>query len=199
MPKITFGLSNLYYSKITESEAGAITYATPVRLPGAKEMSLSASGELTQIYADDVVYVTVDAAAGYDGDVTVLDVPEAFCTDILGMKKDKNGVLVENEDDTMSPFALLGEFKTETTTRKRFCLYNCSAAKPDFGGTTKEDSVEAQEFAIKLTASAASDTGAVKATCTNDTATATQFNAWFTQVYVPQNATGTGDKTSPLD
>lgn len=185
MSKITFGLSNLYYSKITESEAGAITYATPVRLPGAKEMSLSASGELTQIYADDVVYVTVDAAAGYEGDLTILTVPEAFCTDILGMTKDSNGVLVENENDTMYPFALLGEFKTESTERKRFVLYNCSAAKPDFGGTTKEDSVEAQEFSINITAAAASDTGAVKATCTNDTATKTQFDAWFTQVYVP--------------
>lgn len=190
MGKITFGLSNLYYATVTESEEGTITYGTPVAWPGAKELSLSATGEPTQVYADDIVYVTVNPAAGYDGDLTMLTVPETFYTEVLGMTTDENGVLVENEDDSQKQFALLGEFKSETTDRKRFVLYNCSANKPDFGGVTKEEEVEAQEFTITITATAAIDTGAVKATVTNATETKTQFDSWFTQVYVPNYTPG---------
>jgi phi13 family phage major tail protein len=190
MGKITFGLSNLYYATVTESEGGTITYGTPVAWPGARELSLSATGEPTQVYADDMVYVTINPTAGYDGDLTMLTIPETFYTDVLGMTTDENGVLVESENDNQNQFALLGEFKSETTDRKRFVLYNCSANKPDFGGTTKEEGVEAYEFTIAITATAANDTGAVKCTVTNATETKTQFDGWFTEVYVPSLTPG---------
>lgn len=185
MSKITYGLSNLMYATISVDQDGAITYATPKPLPGAKEISLDPTGDNTQIYADDMVYVTINPGAGYDGDLTTLTVPEAFAIEVLGMKKDKNGVLVESEDDVQTPFALLGEFKTETTTKKRFVLYNCTAGKSSFGGKTKEEDVEAQEYAIPITATAAADTGAVKAAATNEEATKAQFDAWFNKVYIP--------------
>lgn len=185
MNKITYGLSNLMYATISVDESGDITYNTPKSLPGAKEMSLEPTGESTKIYADDKVYVTISPGTGYDGDLTVLTVPEVFATEVLGMQKDKKGVLIESEDDVQTPFALLGEFKTDTATKKRFVLYNCTAGKTSFGGKTKEESVEAQEYAIPITVTAASDTGIVKAVATNEEATKTQFDSWFTQVYIP--------------
>lgn len=184
MGKITYGLSNLYYAKVTNT-GGVITYATPVAIPGARELTLDVSGEPTIIWADNIQYVTIGANSGYEGSVTALTVPTSFYTDILGMTLDANDVLVESEDDTLAQFALLGEFDTEDTERKRFCLYNCTASKPSFGGSTKEDTVEAYEFEIPITATAAIDTGFIKSSVTNAAESLTEFNGWLTSVYVP--------------
>ena len=180
--KITYGLSNLYYSKITIGVDGAVTFATPVKLPGGKELSLSPVGDDTKVYADDSVYVNISANQGYDGDLTIYDIPEDFATDILGMTKDVNGVLVENSEDVRPQFALLGEFKTDEAKKKRFVLYNCTAGRCDFASQTKEDSMTANELSIPITASPASDTGNVKATIVG-TASDPKFAAWFTSVY----------------
>lgn len=185
MAKITYGLTNLYYSKITEGVGGAITYATPVRINGAVSLSLDAEGDTVTIYADNIKYVTAPVNGGYSGDLTVYNLPDSFYTDILGMQVDENGVYVEGNDDVQHPFALLGEFWTEGEEKKRFVLYNCSAARPSFGGQTKEDSLEAQEYQLSISCGGAADTGKIKATVTNASATATQYNGWFTSVYVP--------------
>ena len=188
MAKITYGLSNLYYAKATVTENNGVytvSYATPVAIPGARELTLDVSGEPTVIWADNIQYVTIGANAGYEGTATVLTVPESFYTDILGMTVDENGLLCETESDTLSQFALLGEFDTEDTERKRFALYNCTASKPSFGGSTKEEEVEAYEFEIPITATPALDTGVIKATALNTGDSATAFAAWFTSVQIP--------------
>lgn len=185
MAKITYGLSNLYYAKITIGAGGVVSYATPVAIPGAREMTLDVSGEPTIIWADNIQYVTIGANAGYEGSLTTLTIPQTFYTDILGMTVDQNGLLCETENDALSQFALLGEFDTEDTERKRFCLYNCTASKPSFGGSTKEGEVEAYEFEIPLTATPATDTGVIKSTAINSGGSLTAFNAWFTTVQIP--------------
>lgn len=185
MTKITYGLSNIHYAIIETGDDGAITYAKPVKMLGAKEMSLDPTGENQKIYADDMVYVTVGANAGYEGDFTTLALPESFCIDVLGMRKDDNGVLVESNGDVQKQFALLGEFKTESAVKKRFVLYNCTAGKTTFGGKTTEEEVEPQEFAVPITATSAMDTDAVKSVATNEAATKAQFDKWFDEVYIP--------------
>lgn len=185
MGAVDYGLSSLYYAKITDTD-GEITYGTPVAWPGARSLELSPTGEPTQIYADDIIYATIEAGAGYEGDLTTLTIPESFYTDILGMKKDENGALVESESDIQSAFALLGQFKSnEADKQKRFALYHCTVTKPDFGGTTKEDSVEAHEYTMTLTMSPATDTGYTKASITNAATSATAYNSWFGKVYTP--------------
>ena len=37
--KVTYGLENVHYSLLTFGDGGAPTYATPVHIPGAVEMS----------------------------------------------------------------------------------------------------------------------------------------------------------------
>ena len=39
MNKVKFGLSNVYYAVKTTSEDGEVSYATPVRIPGAVNLS----------------------------------------------------------------------------------------------------------------------------------------------------------------
>ena len=81
--KITYGLKKLAYAKITVGENGAITYGKPVMMPGAKAIALSPVGEDTPVYADDINYVNITSNQGYDGDVTVLGIPEDFMVEIL--------------------------------------------------------------------------------------------------------------------
>lgn len=186
--KISYGLKNLYFAKVTIGAGGAVSYATPVALPGAKEISLEPTGEANVIWADDVQYVVFPANGGYEGSVTVLDIPQAFYTDILGMTVDDNDVLVESETDVLSQFALIGETMEYDTadgvTKKRFVFYNCTAEKAALNSATKEEETEAQELEISLTAAAATDTGYVKASCTEDEAAI--FADWLTAVYVPE-------------
>ena len=45
--KVFFGIKNVYYAVATDDGTGALTYATPVAIPGARSIGLSASGEMT--------------------------------------------------------------------------------------------------------------------------------------------------------
>ena len=54
--KILYGLKNCYYAKKTGS-----TYGTPVALPGAVSIDLTASGDSSTFYADDIAYAVFNA------------------------------------------------------------------------------------------------------------------------------------------
>lgn len=184
MSKITYGICNLHYAKKTIGADGAATFKTPVPIPGAREMSLDASGEPTTVFADNTKYVVIQSNQGYEGGVSVYGLPEEFCIDVLGMTKDAKGVLVENSGDVTAEVALLGEFESETAEKKRWVLYNCSVGRPGMAGKTKEESVEAQVFEIPVTASPLDGSENVKATITGTDADAT-FKDWFKSVYTP--------------
>ena len=69
--KIKYGLRSVYYAVATTGTGGALTYATPVAIPGAVNLSLSAEGDTTPFYADDVVYWQGTANNGYSGSLEI--------------------------------------------------------------------------------------------------------------------------------
>ena len=103
MNKVKFGLRNVVYAKMTYNEEENIyTYATPVSIPGAVNLSLSPSGDSNDFYADDIIYFADSNNNGYEGDLEIAIIPDSFKKDILGETEDANKVLFENAEDKTS-------------------------------------------------------------------------------------------------
>ncbi len=184
--KITYGLKNVYYAPITSEDVDKVEYGTPVRMPGAASISLPKNVEKILIPADDdPEYATVVDNKGYDGDLTLYDVPESYLVDCLGMKVEGDTV-VENKDDKPKPFALLFEFDGDAL-KKRHVLYRCMGTKPDIASQTKGDGTTANQVALSVSATPAKDTGNIKRTCKQSDSTV--YTNWFTTV----QTSGTAD------
>lgn len=182
--KIKYGIKNVYYAVATISTSGAATYGTPVALPGAVSLSLSAEGDTSPFYADNIVYYTSVANNGYSGDLELAKVPDAFYKDCLGYIEDGSGVLVEDANASPAHFALMFQFEGDAHA-KRSVLYNCVATRPGVDGSTKAESIEPQTETLSITATtvynAVLDTDVVKASCTE--ATTGVYTTWTSAVY----------------
>lgn len=142
MGRIRFGFSNLYYAIATEGTGGALSYAEPVKIPGAKNMNMTASGQQFTESADNVAWYSGVTNDGYTGTIEFEDTAAAdeFLTNVLGRTKGTNGLVVESADDQPKEFAVMGQFELRggTEVGKRAVFYRVTASRPDVGGETKE-------------------------------------------------------------
>ena len=188
--KVKYNLKNVHAAKLTKTEDGKYTYATPQPIPGAVSISLDAEGDSSPFYADGIVYFRSTANNGYSGDLEIALIPEWFRTDILKETLDKNGVLIESSKVTeMEKFALLFEFVGDVRCI-RHVLYNCTASRPSIESETKEDTIEPGTEKLSLTADPRED-GLVKSRTGDSTSEAT-YNDWYKQVYIPVEPTTAG-------
>ncbi|MGM9649725.1 MAG: major tail protein [Butyricicoccaceae bacterium] len=181
--KIKYNLKNVHAAKLTKTEDGTFTYATPQAIPGAVSISLDAEGESSPFHADGIVYFRSNANNGYSGDLEIALIPEWFRTDILKEEKDSNKVLVERSNITETEkFALLFEFDGDVNAI-RHVMYNCSASRPSIASETKEETIEPVTETLSLTADPRED-GLVKAR-TGDETTQSTYDGWYDAVYIP--------------
>ncbi len=180
--KVKFNIRNVHYAKLTINEDGTYTYAEPVAMPGAVSLSLDPNGEPSVFYADGYAYYTISNNQGYEGDLELALVPEAFRKDILKEALDDNNVLIENATNQGEKFALIFEFDGDVK-KIRHVLYNCIASRPTIESATKEDEIEVKTETLTITASPLQG-GYVKARTSEDTETP-YYNNWFKKVYIP--------------
>lgn len=149
--KVTFGLANVHYAVITEGADGKITYATPVPIPGAVELSTDPAGETSSFFADNMVYYEASANQGYEGTVNIAKLPQSFRVDVLGEVL-VNGGLAETANAKPKKIALLFEIDGDVQA-DRFVYYNVSVSRPGTSSKTKEDSTEVNttELSFKAT------------------------------------------------
>lgn len=190
MNRVKYGLSNVHYAKATIASDGTATYETPVPIPGAVNLGMDPQGSNEPFYADNIAYYVVSSNTGYEGDLEIALVPDSFRKDILGEMEDENGVLIERTDSVAQPFALLFQFEgDEKATRHVF--YNCTATRPAVAGATKEDGTDVQTESLTITATSIYNAkvagNIVKGKCLNDGKSATQYAAWNTKVYQPED------------
>lgn len=180
--KVTFGLKNVHYAIITEGEEGSITYGTPVRIPGAVEITLDPRGEMTEFYADDILYYKAANNQGYDGTLNIANIPDQFAIDCLGEEQDETDkVITEKSDKEGQAFALLFEFDGDKKAI-RHVLYNCSANRPTVSSTTKSNSKEPNTNELSFVSSPRSTDLAVK-TKTTTTTPSNIYDNWYKKVY----------------
>ena len=186
--KIKYGLSRVYYALATiDTSTGKATYSTPVAIPGAVSLSMDPSGESNKFYADNVAYATFAANAGYEGTLEVALIPDSFRKDVLGEVVDSD-IQVEKAEATTQPFALLFQFEGDDDAT-RHVFYNVTAARPNVGSKTTEESVEVQTETINLTCGAIFneklDASIVKGKISDKTKQT--YTDWFDSVHQPSS------------
>lgn len=179
--KVTFGLKNVHYAVITEGE-GTITYGTPTKIPGGVEISLEPRGDISEFYADDILYYSAPNNQGYDGTLSIANIPEQFVIDCLGEIKDEtDNVITEKSNAVGKNFALLFEFDGDAKAI-RHVLYNCNANRPTVTSSTKTNTKEPNTNELTFVASPRSTDLAVKTKTTASTSS-TIYDSWYTAVY----------------
>lgn len=180
--KIKYDLKNAHYATHVVGEDGTVTFAAPVAMPGSVSISLDAQGDISPFYADGIVYYKSAANNGYEGDLELAIIPDAFRIDVLGEKLDAKRVMVENAFASQSPFALLFEFAGDKKAI-RHVLYNCTATRPSVESKTREDSIEPVTEKFTVSATPLAD-GNIKASTASDTEAAA-YDGWYKAVYLP--------------
>lgn len=148
--KIKYGLSNVYYAKLTEGATP--TWGTPVAIPGAVSMTLDQKGEQTDFYADNMVYWTGVSNNGYEGSLEIALIPDSFKTDILGIvTEEATGLAYELANVQPAKFALMFQFEGDEAAT-RHVVYNVTPTRPSQGGQTTEANITPQTETINISA-----------------------------------------------
>lgn len=190
--KVRYGLKNVHVASVTIAESGGTTtatFGTPQSWPGAVNMSMEPTGDSSDFYADDTLYFTGKASAGYDCSLETALVPDWFLTDYLGQKTDDANDIVETGSDEGNYFAFLFEF-TGDEKAIRHCLYYCKATGLTEEGETKGESAEPATTTVEFKASAIPVAVTVDGVDVNpikkrSTPTSTDYGTWYTTVALP--------------
>lgn len=140
MAKVKFNIHDVHYAIITTvSTTGDYTYSTPVALPGAVAISLEPKDNDNEIfYADGQEYYVQSAATGYEGELEMALIDDAFRKAIYGETEDTAHDLWESINDTSKQFAL--GFAIDGDAGSTYFWYQkCSATRPSVEANTNED------------------------------------------------------------
>lgn len=198
---VRYGISNAHYAKYTEGAGGLGTYATPVAMKGATALTLTPQGNTWTFYADNIAYETGSSNTGYEVSVTIAVLSDQAKIDLLNYATDSNGVVYEVADAEPNSCAFLWEFNGSKV-KKRGLLYNVKFNRPTISANTMTESVDPDTEEFVGTAIGRDFTiggevkNVIKASVTNEAATATQFADWFEAVYIVGGATGATGSTS---
>ena len=177
--KVRFNLKNVHYAVLTLGTTP--TYATPVAVPGAVSLDLSAEGDTSNFYADGIVYYRSIANNGYSGTLEMARIPDQMMQDVwLDTIGSTSKVLTESVASQPKSFALLFQVDGDAD-EELYVLYNVSGTRPNIGSQTNEESKEPQTQSTDIAAIPLPD-GLVMARTTNGTPTATK-TGWFSTVF----------------
>ena len=183
--KVQFNLKNVHYAVLT-ALSPTPTWDTPVAVPGAVSLSLEQQGELTKFYADGIVYYQSSSNDGYEGDLEMARFPDQMYQDIWGdTLSATDNVLMENANVQPNSFALLFQIDGDVS-GALYCLYNCTATRPNIEGETNNESKEPKTATCTVSAVPLPD-GNVRAK-TTATTTEDVVSNWFKNVYMPSAA-----------
>ena len=114
--KVQFNIKNVHYAVMT-ADGETPTWGNPVPVPGAVNLSLEASGEITPFYADGVVYYKSSSNNGYEGDLEMARFIDKMLQDVWGyVLNATDKTIIENVGVEPKSFALLSRSTATPTT-----------------------------------------------------------------------------------
>lgn len=185
--KIRYGLKNVHVAFRTADVGGLPTWEAPIAIPGAIGMRPSGEGEEFKLFADNGPYFSATTNNGYSLELEMALIPDAVIAEMLNWTVDANGALVEDADALPNPFALIYQVEGDDKSR-RSVFYQCTAAKPEREEKTKESNINPTSDVLKITA-VPIEVGGIntpRATLELSATNATEYNGFFTAVYVPE-------------
>lgn len=180
--KVTYGLENAHYAKLTFGEGGVPTFATPVPLAGSVEFTMDPETNSVEFAADnDSQYFTEDENNGYSGTLTIANMPLSFRQDILGeVINATDGTITELADAKFSPFALLFQFDGDKT-KTRHLIYYCNGSRATISSKTGKD-ISGVELPFKAKQLTVGGKKLIKTQTTSEEST--KYTNWFQSVYL---------------
>lgn len=189
--KVRFGLKNVHYALLSEnSTTSAPEWATPVAVPGAVSLDLSAESADVNFYADNIAYFKSFANNGYSGSLELAFIPDAMKKDVFGFQEESTDkVIYEVATVDPKPFALLFQIDGDAND-DCFVLYRCYANRPNIGSETiSENGKDPQTQSMDISvlplidnSTAATMNNVIKAKTTSAT-TSTVKTGWFSAVW----------------
>ena len=197
---LAYGVNKMYYAIRTVTD-GVVSYATPKRLRGARQISINAEGSNEKFYADNGVYFIASSNTGRSGSVEVMGLSDQALQDLFGYVVDDNGVVLEDSDAQVADIALLFECENDGPKPTRFVMYDVKFTRPTEEHNTKEESVSLDTITMDYEAAPCEFTydgeqrNFVGGHIDYSENTATAYNAWYTAVKTPTKSSSSSGST----
>lgn len=179
MGKVRFGLSNVHYSIYTPASGStAASWATPVAMPGAVSLTLDASDDNSNFYADNQVWYTQGSSNGRTGTLEMAYIDDTVKTALLGYASVTGGDVVEMADPDFADFALLFQVSGNQED-KDYVFYLCQLGRPSLDAETTNDTNEPKTISLPVTVKVIKNSGGVRIIGKEHIDTGSE-DTWFT-------------------
>lgn len=192
--KVRFGLKNVYYAILTDgTDSTNNTWATPVAVKGAVNLTLDSNSSDGTFYADNISYYKTFANNGYTGTLEMARINDSMLKDVWGMTLDNTSkVLYEATGVNPKAFALMFQIEGDENAELNVLYRVVPTSKPTAGSQTVEETAEpvTQSFdfeALPLVNGPSYQKGLIKGRTTDTTTTAVR-SAWFNGVTIATTA-----------
>lgn len=139
------GLTNIWYSKLTEASDGTATYAGATQLGKAVSCSTSITNNEAKLYGEDALAESDTSFSNGTITLGVTDDDDTVFADLLGHTVDSDGAVVKTASDA-APYVGLGRIVTKMVNGaykyKVEFLYKVKFSEPSKDETTRGESIE---------------------------------------------------------
>jgi phi13 family phage major tail protein len=139
------GLTNIWYSKLTEASDGTATYAGATQLGKAVSCSTSITNNEAKLYGEDALAESDTSFSNGTITLGVTDDDDTVFADLLGHTVDSDGAVVKTASDA-APYVGLGRIVTKMVNGaykyKVEFLYKVKFSEPSQEDNTKGETLE---------------------------------------------------------
>lgn len=137
------GLRNFYYAILSKDDKTAVTYGTPISVPGLISADIKPGGNTDTLYADDGPYEAAAVLGDIDVTVEMADLDLTTQAALLGHTV-TNGVMVEKTTDIAPYVALMFESEKASGATRYVKMLKGKFSVPESSTKTKDNKVNFQ-------------------------------------------------------